>query len=255
MKQENTTEAAKSVNPDEIAHFSAMADTWWDPNGPFKPLHHLNPTRIEFVRGQICRHFDRDPNSETPLQGLRILDIGCGGGLLSEPMARLGAAITGADAAEKNIKTASIHAEKMGLDIDYRHVSAEELAEQGEKFDVILNMEVIEHVADISSFLDACYLLLKENGCMTLSTINRTVKSYAMAIIGAEYVLRWLPVGTHDWQKFLKPSELTAHARQSGFSITCMNGMLYNPVSTKWSLDDQDFTVNYVALAVKSQNG
>jgi len=255
MKAENTTAHAKSVNPEEISHFSSMAETWWDPNGPFKPLHLLNPTRIEFVKGEICKHFGRDPLVERPLEGLRILDIGCGGGLLCEPMARLGATMVGADAAEKNIITASIHAEQMALEIDYRHITAEQLAEQGEKFDVILNMEVIEHVADISSFLGACHQLLKNDGCMTLSTINRTLKAWAMAIAGAEYIMRWLPVGTHDWHKFLKPSELCGHAMQSGFSVTTINGMVYSPLKSSWSLDANDFSVNYVALAVKSNNG
>ncbi len=255
MGSEKTTAQAKSVNPDEIEHFSAMADTWWDPNGPFKPLHRLNPTRIKFVRDQICDHFSRDPYEEAPLKGLRILDIGCGGGLLSEPITRLGADVVGADAAEKNIKTARIHAEKMDLKIDYRHITAEELAEAGEKFDVILNMEVIEHVADISSFLTACHQLLKDDGCMTLSTINRNIKSWAMAIAGAEYILRWLPVGTHDWNKFLKPSELADYALNTGFSIKIISGMVYNPFTTDWSLDSHDFSVNYLALAVKSANG
>ena len=255
MKAENTTAQAKSVNPDEIAHFSSMAETWWDPNGPFKPLHQLNPTRIAFVKDQLCSHFERNPLDEKPLEGLRILDIGCGGGLLCEPIARLGATIIGADAAEKNIKTARVHADQMGLDIDYRHITAEELAEQGERFDAILNMEVIEHVADIASFLDACHILLNANGCMCLSTLNRTMKSWAMAIAGAEYILRWLPIGTHDWQKFLKPSELCAHAQQSGFNITTLKGMVFNPLKSQWSLDDRDFSVNYLALAVKSNNG
>lgn len=255
MKPEKPTASAKSVNPDEIAHFSAMAETWWDPNGPFKPLHKLNPTRIAFVKEQICQHFDCDPLAEMPLKGLRILDIGCGGGLLSEPMARLGATMVGADAAEKNIKTATIHAQQMGLDIDYRFITAEELAAKGEKFDVILNMEVIEHVADIASFLGACRQLLKDEGCMTLSTLNRTLKSWAMAIAGAEYILRWLPVGTHDWQKFLKPSELCSACLKSGFTVSELKGMVYNPLKASWSLDDHDFSVNYVGLCVKSKNG
>lgn len=255
MNPEKATKHAKSVNPEEIAHFSAMAETWWDPKGPFKPLHQLNPTRIAFVRDQICAHFGRDPHSELPLKGLRILDIGCGGGLLSEPIARLGAELIGADASEKNIKTASVHAEQMSLDIDYRHITAEELADAGETFDVILNMEVIEHVADINAFLSACYQLLKDDGCMTLSTINRNLKSWAMAIAGAEYILRWLPVGTHDWNKFLKPSELAGHALENGFSLTTINGMVFNPLSSSWSLDDHDFSVNYVAIAVKNKNG
>jgi len=201
MEARNTTAQAKSVNPDEIAHFSSMAETWWDPNGPFKPLHQLNPTRIAFVKEQLCTHFRLDSLCEKPLKGLRILDIGCGGGLLCEPISRLGAVVIGADAAEKNIKTARVHADQMGLDIDYRHITAEELAAQGEIFDAILNMEVIEHVADIPSFLGACNLLLSQEGCMTLSTLNRTIKSWAMAIAGAEYILRWLPIGTHNWKR------------------------------------------------------
>ena len=255
MEAKNTTGHAKSVNPEEIAHFSSMAATWWDPKGPFKPLHQLNPTRIEFVRDQVCHHFGRDPLVSEPLKGLKILDIGCGGGLLSEPMARMGAIVTGADAAEKNIKTASVHAKQVGLDINYLHISAEELAEQGEKFDVILNMEVIEHVADIPSFLNACHQLLKPGGCMTLSTLNRTLKSWAMAIAGAEYILRWLPIGTHDWNKFLKPSELCTLTQQSGFDTEVINGMVFNPLTSIWSLDPHDFSVNYLALAVKSNNG
>jgi len=255
MEDNKTTASAKSVDPDEIEHFSSMAETWWDPKGPFRPLHQLNPTRIDFIKSHICDHFGRDETCEKPLEGLRILDIGCGGGLLCEPMARLGARVLGADAAEKNIKTARVHAEQMSLEIDYRHISAEALAEQGEKFDVILNMEVIEHVADISSFLDACYLLLKNGGCMMLSTLNRTVKSWAVAIAGAEYILRWLPVGTHDWKKFLKPSEVCSLAQSSGFSVNVIKGMVYNPLKSSWSLDDHDFSVNYVARAVKSNHG
>lgn len=255
MAAQETIANAKSVNPDEIAHFSSMAETWWDPKGPFKPLHQLNPTRIAFIKDQICSHFGLDVKGEKPLSGLRILDIGCGGGLLCEPMARLGAEIVGADAAIKNIKTASLHADQMGLDIDYRYISAEELSAQGEKFDVILNMEVIEHVADISSFLTACHHMLKKDGCMTISTLNRTLKSWAMAIAGAEYILRWLPKGTHDWQKFLKPSEICDLCQASGFNITTIKGMVYNPIKASWSLDDHDFSVNYVALAVKLKNG
>ncbi len=244
-----------SVDPDEIAHFSAMAATWWDPNGPFKPLHKLNPTRIAYARDSLCTHFDRDSHDPLPLQGLRVLDIGCGGGLLSEPMARLGATVVGADAAEKNIKTAQTHAEQMDLTIDYRNITAEELAEAGETFDAILNMEVIEHVADIPSFLNACHSLLKDDGCMVMSTLNRTAKSWAMAIAGAEYIMRWLPKGTHDWHKFLKPSELARALSHSKFDTIDVKGMVYHPFSASWSLDDQDFSVNYLVLAQKIQNG
>ncbi|MBL4800899.1 MAG: bifunctional 2-polyprenyl-6-hydroxyphenol methylase/3-demethylubiquinol 3-O-methyltransferase UbiG [Emcibacter sp.] len=247
----NSGPVSASVDPEEIAHFSAMAATWWDPNGPFKPLHKLNPTRIGYAKDSLCRHFDRDPHDDLPLKGLRILDIGCGGGLLSEPMCRLGATIVGADASEKNIKTAQAHANDMALDIDYRHLTAEALAEQGEKFDAILNMEVIEHVADIPSFLNACHSLLKDEGCMVLSTLNRTAKSWAMAIAGAEYIMRWLPKGTHDWHKFLKPSELVRALGNCHFETTDLKGMVYHPFSAEWSLDNKDFSVNYLVLAQK----
>lgn len=250
MTPQTTSNTAKSVSPDEIAHFSAMAATWWDPTGPFRPLHKMNPVRITFIRTVLCEHFDRNDTDDKPLSGLRILDIGCGGGLLCEPLTRLGATMVGADASEKNIRTAAAHATESGLDIDYRTITAEELAAAGEKFDAVINMEVIEHVADIPSFLGACHALLKEEGCMTLSTLNRTMKSWAMAIGGAEYILRWLPVGTHDWKKFLKPSELCRAARQSGFDITELKGMVYGPFSQSWSLSDHDLSVNYVAKAV-----
>lgn len=246
---------SSSVDPDEIAHFSAMAKSWWDPNGPFKPLHKLNPTRIEYARDSLCQHFGRNPLNDLPLKGLKILDIGCGGGLLSEPMTRLGATMTGADAAEKNIKTAQAHAQEMGLKIDYRAITAEQLAEQGESYDAILNMEVIEHVADIPSFLDACHALLKPDGCMVMSTLNRTAKSWAMAIAGAEYILRWLPRGTHDWHKFLKPSELTRALHQSRFEVHDMAGMVYHPLSGDWSLDKGDFSVNYLLTCHKVDHG
>ncbi|PCI52052.1 MAG: bifunctional 3-demethylubiquinol 3-O-methyltransferase/2-polyprenyl-6-hydroxyphenol methylase [Alphaproteobacteria bacterium] len=240
-----------SVDPAEIANFSALAATWWDPNGPFKPLHKLNPTRIAYAKNSLCHHFKRDPHEDLPLKGLRILDIGCGGGLLSEPMARLGVTMVGADASEKNIKTAQVHADEMGLDVDYRHITAEEMAAAGEKFDAILNMEVIEHVADIPSFLNACHSLLKDDGCMVVSTLNRTAKSWAMAIAGAEYIMRWLPRGTHDWHKFLKPSELVRALDNSHFETIDLKGMVYHPFSGDWSLDSKDFAVNYLVLAQK----
>ena len=254
-KEKTTAEnISASVDPAEIAQFSAMAATWWDPNGPFKPLHKLNPTRIAYARDSLCRHFDRDPKSDQPLKGLRLLDIGCGGGLLSEPMTRLGATLVGADASEKNILTARTHAGEMGLDIDYRPCTAEQLASAGERFDAILNMEVIEHVADIPSFLTACHDLLNEGGCMVVSTLNRTAKSWAMAIAGAEYILRWLPKGTHDWHKFLKPSELVRALNASKFNALDLRGMVYHPFSGDWSLDKKDFSVNYLILAQKRRD-
>jgi len=253
-KETDPQNISASVDPDEVAHFSALAATWWDPNGPFKPLHKLNPTRIAYAKNSLCRHFGRDPHVNLPLSGLRILDIGCGGGLLSEPVSRLGATIVGADAAEKNIKTAMAHAAEAGLDIDYRNTTAEALATTGEKFDAILNMEVIEHVAHIPSFLNACHSLLKDDGCMVLSTLNRTAKSWIMAIAGAEYIMGWLPKGTHDWHKFLKPSELVRALGESQFDTTDIKGMVYHPLSGGWSLDDKDYSVNYMLLAQKNQN-
>lgn len=244
----------KSVDPDEIANFSAMADEWWDEGGKFKPLHKFNPIRIGFIRDQVIAHFNlglEEPVAQLkPLKGLRLLDIGCGGGLLCEPMARLGAEVVGADASEKNISIAAIHAEKSGLAIDYRATTAEELAAAGEKFDIILNMEVIEHVADVDAFMSACCSLLKPGGIMFVATLNRTAKSFALAIVGAEYVLRWLPRGTHNWQKFLKPSEVIRTIRSEGLTVTKMAGASYNPLEDRWRLSD-DLSVNYLLCATK----
>lgn len=247
---------AKSVDPVEIANFSAMADEWWDETGKFKPLHKFNPIRIGYVRDQILSHFGRQTDDTVtklkPFKGLRFLDIGCGGGLLSEPMARLGADMVSADASEKNIQIAGIHAEKMGLNIDYRHTSAENLAEAGEKFDVILNMEVIEHVADVEGFVEACCELLAPGGLMFVATLNRTPKSYALAIVGAEYILRWLPKGTHNWKKFLKPSEVSHHLRNNGLIVKDLAGATYNPFEDRWHLS-KDLNVNYLLTSAKSK--
>ncbi len=237
-----------TIDPNEVAKFTAMADDWWNPHGQFKPLHKFNPTRLAYIRDRLCKEFDRDPHGDTPLAGLRLLDIGCGGGLLSEPMTRLGAEVLGADAAEANIKTASLHAEAQGLDIDYRAITAEELCAAGEKFDCILNMEVIEHVADPAAFIEACAGMLKPDGVMFLATLNRTMKSFALAIIGAEYVLRWLPRGTHDWQKFITPNELEVMNAQAGLDIVSSTGVSFNPLSDRWSLSG-DMAVNYMAVA------
>ena len=205
-----------TVDPAEVAKFEAMAAEWWDPNGKFKPLHMLNPCRLDYIVSQIAGEFDRDMTASRPFEGLRLLDIGCGGGLLSEPMARLGADVVGADAAERNIPVARIHAEQTGLNIDYRHTTAEALADAGEQFDAVLNMEVVEHVADPLAYLTACQQLLRPGGLHVCSTINRNAKSYAMAIFGAEVVMRWLPRGTHEWSKFITPEELYDLLRQSG---------------------------------------
>ena len=237
-----------TIDPAEVAKFTAMADDWWNPHGQFKPLHKFNPTRLAYIRDRVCKAFDRNRHDETPLSGLRFLDIGCGGGLLSEPMARLGAEVVGADAAEANIKTAALHAEAQGLEIDYRAITAEELCAAGEKFDVILNMEVIEHVADPAAFIAACAGMLKPDGLMFLATLNRTMKSFALAIVGAEYVLRWLPRGTHDWHKFITPGELEAMNAKAGLDIAASTGVSFNPLSDRWSLSG-DMGVNYMMVA------
>ncbi|WP_424932870.1 bifunctional 2-polyprenyl-6-hydroxyphenol methylase/3-demethylubiquinol 3-O-methyltransferase UbiG [Amaricoccus macauensis] len=240
-----------SIDTQEVAKFEAMASEWWDPNGKFRPLHMLNPCRLGYITDQISAEFSRDLKARTPFEGLRLLDIGCGGGLLAEPMARRGAEVVGADAAERNIPVAQIHAEQSGLDIDYRHTTAEALADAGEQFDVVLNMEVVEHVADPQSYLDTCAALLKPGGLMICSTLNRNPKSYVMAIIGAEHVMRWLPKGTHDWRKFITPDELFEMLGKGGLDPVDRKGMVFNPISWSWSLSDRDLSVNYVTASVK----
>ncbi|MEX2616883.1 MAG: bifunctional 2-polyprenyl-6-hydroxyphenol methylase/3-demethylubiquinol 3-O-methyltransferase UbiG [Alphaproteobacteria bacterium] len=238
-----------TVDPAEVEKFAALAAVWWDHDGPFKPLHRLNPIRLRFIRDRLAMRFGRDVQAERPLEGLRVVDIGCGGGLLAEPLTRLGASVTGIDATEKNIGIARIHAADMGLAIDYRVATAESLAGAGEQFDAVLNMEVIEHVANVDMFLAATAALTKPEGAMFLATLNRTAKAYALAIVGAEYLLRWLPRGTHDWQRFVKPSELAAGLRAAGMTVTEMTGVVYNPFSDRWSLDPDDLAVNYMAVA------
>jgi 2-polyprenyl-6-hydroxyphenyl methylase/3-demethylubiquinone-9 3-methyltransferase len=240
-----------TVDPAEVAKFEAMAAEWWDPNGKFKPLHMLNPCRLDYITRQIAEEYGRDLNEETPFAGLRILDIGCGGGLLSEPMARLGATVVGADAAERNIPVARVHAEQSGLHIDYRHTTAEAMAAAGEQFDVVLNMEVVEHVADPQGYLTACQELLKPSGLMICSTLNRNPKSFMMGIIGAEWVMRWLPKGTHDWSKFITPDELYALIQTAGLRPVDRKGFVFNPIAWTWSISDRDLSVNYVTASVK----
>ena len=243
--------AQTTIDPSEVAKFEAMAAEWWDPNGKFKPLHMLNPCRLDYITNQIAAEFDCDLTSPTPFAGLRLLDIGCGGGLLSEPMARLGATVVGADAATRNIPVAQVHAEQSGLTIDYRHTTAEALAEAGEQFDVVLNMEVVEHVADPLAYLTACQQLLRTGGLHLCSTINRNPKSFAMAIVGAEYVMRWLPKGTHEWSKFITPDELYSLLEQSGLTPVDRKGFVFNPITWSWSLSDRDLSVNYATASVK----
>jgi len=240
-----------TIDSSEVAKFEAMAAEWWDPQGKFKPLHMLNPTRLDYITGQIAAEFARDLSADRPFAGLRLLDIGCGGGLLCEPMARLGATVVGADAAPRNIAVAQIHAEQSGLEIDYRHTTAEALAAAGEAFDVVLNMEVVEHVADPQAYLNACHDLLKPGGLHICSTINRNPRSFAKAIVGAEYVMRWLPKGTHDWKKFITPDELFALLRQAGLHPVDRKGFSFNPVLWSWSISERDLSVNYVTAAIR----
>ena len=239
---------SSTIDDQEVAKFTAMAAEWWDPKGKFKPLHKFNPTRLTYIRRHVCEIFSLDPALEQPLAGLSLLDIGCGGGLLSEPMTRLGAKVTGADASEANIKTAKIHAEQQGLDIDYRAETAEQLVANGEKFDIILNMEVIEHVADIDLFVGSCSNLLNPNGVMFIATLNRTLKALGLAVIGAEYILGWLPRGTHDWSKFVTPAELDAALLNSNMKMQTSTGVSYNPIFDKWS-ETGDLQVNYMGIA------
>ena len=240
-----------TIDAGELAKFEAMAAEWWDPDGKFRPLHMLNPCRLDYITAQIASEFDRDLGADLPFLGLRLLDIGCGGGLLAEPMARLGADVVGADAAARNIPVAALHAEQSGLQIDYRVTTAEALAEAGELFDIILNMEVIEHVADSAAYLAACCALLKPGGLMTCSTINRNPKSFAVAIVGAEFVMRWLPRGTHDWQKFITPDELFALFADAGLTPVDKKGFVFNPLTWRWSVSHRDLSVNYVTASIK----
>lgn len=245
------TTAETTVDPSEVAKFEAMAAEWWDAGGKFKPLHMMNPVRLDYITSQIAAEFGRDLADDKPFAGLRLLDIGCGGGLLSEPMARLGAEVVGADAAERNIPVAKVHAEQSGLDIDYRFTTAEAMAAAGEQFDIVLNMEVVEHVADPLAYLTACQQLLKRGGLMIASTINRNPKSFMVAIVGAEHVMRWLPKGTHEWHKFITPDELEDLISRAGLRPVDRKGFVFNPVTWTWSISSRDLSVNYVTSSVK----
>ena len=239
-----------TINKEEIQKFSKLADEWWDVNGKFKPLHMFNPIRIEYILDEITKHFKLDGEKKLLLKDLEILDIGCGGGLISEPMARLGGNVTGIDAGEKNIKIASLHGKKSNLKINYLNKSPEQLKEK-EKFDIILNLEVVEHVENLDLYLQSCYNLLKKNGLMFTATINRTLTSYVKAIIGAEYVLRWLPIGTHDWNKFVKPEELQKKLTDKKFITNNIKGLEFNPIFNKWKKSD-NLSVNYIICSSKN---
>ncbi|MCO4317823.1 bifunctional 2-polyprenyl-6-hydroxyphenol methylase/3-demethylubiquinol 3-O-methyltransferase UbiG [Phyllobacterium sp. 21LDTY02-6] len=239
-----------TIDADEVARFTRMAAEWWNPEGKFRPLHKFNPARLSYIKEKVCAHFGRDPNEHRPLEGLRLLDIGCGGGLLCEPMARLGAAVVGVDAGETNIEVAKLHAQQSGLDIDYRASTAEALAEAGEKFDVILNMEVVEHVADVELYMSACAQMVKPGGVMFVATINRTLKALGLAIFGAEYVLRWLPRGTHQYEKLVRPEELESILTGNGLNVVERVGVTYSPLTGRWNRSS-DTDVNYMVLGVR----
>jgi 2-polyprenyl-6-hydroxyphenyl methylase/3-demethylubiquinone-9 3-methyltransferase len=242
--------AAASVDPAEVAKFSAMAAEWWDPAGKFAPLHKFNPVRLGFIRAETAARFGRDGRALRPFEGLSLLDIGCGGGLLSEPMARLGFTVTGADASDKNIGTARAHAAQSGLAIDYRAATAEQLAAEGRQFDVVLNMEVIEHVVDPGAYLAACAGLVKPGGLTIVATMNRTLKALALAKFGAEYVLGWLPRGTHDWNRFLPPASVRAMLEEAGLTVLKTQGVSFNSMAWDWRLSS-DVDVNYMVVALR----
>ena len=240
--------APTTIDQGEVDRFSAMAAEWWNPAGKFGPLHKFNPVRLAYLRERICENFGRDPRSPRPLEGLRVLDIGCGGGLLSEPVARMGAQVVGADPSEKNIGIASTHAAQSGVEVDYRAMSAEQLAEAGESFDVVLNMEVVEHVADVDLFVSTCAGMVRPGGLMFVATINRTLKAAALAIFAAENILRWLPRGTHQYDKLVRPEELEKPISAAGLEIVHRTGVFYNPLQDRWNLS-ADMDVNYMMLA------
>ena len=240
-----------TVNATEIAQFDRLGQQWWDENGPMRPLHRLNPVRMTYLRDHICSHFDRQPAAKA-LQGLKIADIGCGGGLVTEPLCRLGAQVTGIDAGAENIRIAQAHAQAQGLDIDYRADSVERIAAQGEKFDVVTALEIIEHVDDVPLFIRSCCEIVAPNGLLVFSTLNRTAKSYALGIVAAEYLLRWVPRGTHDWKKFLRPSEISRQLQDNHFKVTDVTGLVYRPLSRDFALSNSNLDVNYFLTAERA---
>lgn len=242
----------ESIDPVEVAKFDAMAQEWWDRSGKFAPLHAMNPTRMSYITHQVCAEFGRDPKAPHPLAGLSVVDVGCGGGLACEPMHRLGADVTGVDAAEESIEVARRHAEHHGIGVAYRNLAAETLLEEGRSFDVVLALEIVEHVADPASFLEVCAALVKPGGLLFVSTLNRTVRSHLLAVFAAERVLGWLPPGTHDWNKFVTPNELDQMLSSAGVVPVDHKGMIFSPLTGDWSLSATDLSINYIAAAQKA---
>jgi 2-polyprenyl-6-hydroxyphenyl methylase/3-demethylubiquinone-9 3-methyltransferase len=251
MRASPSAAGSGTVDPAEIRRFAALAEEWWSPDGKFRPLHALNPIRLAFIREQAVRRFGLDPARRWPLEGLDAIDIGCGGGLLAEPVRRMGARLIGLDADAEGLAVARHHASEVGLEIDYRLGSAEELAASGAQFNLVLAMEILEHVADRDAFLDACAALTRPGGLFIAATLNRTVKAFALAVVGAEYLLRWLPAGTHDWRKFVRPSELASGLRRNGIQVEALTGVAYDPISGTWRLSP-DLDVNYMLAASKA---
>jgi len=239
---------ATTINDAEVAKFTAMAEEWWNPNGKFKPIHKFNPVRLSYIREHALAHFGRDGSLLRPLEGLTILDVGCGGGLLCEPLSRLGATVTGIDAAERNIAIARLHAEQSGVAVDYHATTSEALAAEGKTFDIVLNMEVVEHVDNVPLYMKSCADLVRPGGLMLTATLNRTARAYALAIVGAEYVLGWLPKGTHDWKKFLTPDEIKTLLKRNGLKVTGETGVVYHPLADEWR-KSRDMGVNYMVMA------
>jgi 2-polyprenyl-6-hydroxyphenyl methylase/3-demethylubiquinone-9 3-methyltransferase len=241
---------ATTINDAEVAKFTAMAEEWWDPKGKFKPLHKFNPVRLGYIREHLLAHFGRDGSAMRPFEGLTILDVGCGGGLLGEPLARLGATVTGIDAAERNIAIARLHAEKSGLVIDYQATTSEALAAQGKTFDMVLNMEVVEHVDNVPLYMKSCADLVKPGGLLLSATINRTLRARALAVFAAERVLRWLPVGTHDWNRFLTPDEMRTLLTRNGLKVIDETGVVFHPIGDEWRRS-RDMGINYMMMAAR----
>jgi 2-polyprenyl-6-hydroxyphenyl methylase / 3-demethylubiquinone-9 3-methyltransferase len=249
MAQASNT--ARTLDAEDVARFARLSGQWWDERGPFRPLHRINPLRLTYIRDQLCRRFRRDAKGPASLAGLSVLDIGCGGGLVCEPLARLGADVTGIDPAAENVEAAKAHAAAAGLDIAYEAATAEELAARGESYDAVLLLEVVEHVPDVPAFIKTVAPVVRPGGVMILSTLNRTLKAYALAIVGAEYILRWLPVGTHQWERFVKPEELAAALSAAGLSLTDTEGLIYDPFADEWHLGP-DTDVNYFSTATRA---